>query len=76
MDKIKVTVLFFMDTDLRLRDQVVELTCGEGGRAIIPADFKAGKQIIGVLDGECRLLNRIGDRILPLSSVKVSENVE
>lgn len=76
MKKVQVTVLFFLDTDLRLRDQVIELTVGEGGRAIIPADFKRGKQIIGVLQGECRLLNRIGDRIMPLSSVKVSEHVE
>ena len=73
---LKVTILYFSETDLRLRDDILELEVSDGGRAIIPEDYKSGKQIIAVLAGECHLLNRIGDRILPLSSAIVSQDVE
>ncbi len=74
--KIQVTILFFKEDDLRLRDESVDLELGRGGRAIIPPEYKAGKQIIAVLAGECHLLNRIGDRVLPLSSVVVEDKVD
>lgn len=74
--QLPVTVLFFTEDDLRLRDESLALEVGHGGRAIIPPEYKAGKQIIAVLAGECHLLNRIGDRVLPLSSVTVMEQVD
>lgn len=73
---LKVTVLFFSDADLRLRDEILELEVGDGGRAIIPLSYKEGKQIIAVLAGECHLLNRIGDRVLPLSSASIAAEVD
>lgn len=73
---LKVTVLFFSDADLRLRDEILELEVGDGGRAIIPMSYKEGKQIIAVLAGECHLLNRIGDRVLPLSSASIAEGID
>ncbi len=74
--KLQVTLLYFTEDDLRLRDETLALEVGRGGRAIIPPEYKAGKQIIAVLAGECHLLNRIGDRVLPLSTVSVQENVD
>lgn len=74
--KLQVTVLFFTEDDLRLRDESLALEVGHGGRAIIPPEYKAGKQIIAVLAGECHLLNRIGDRVLPLSTVTVADQVD
>ncbi|MBW8190089.1 TIGR02922 family protein [Neiella marina] len=73
---LKVTVLYFSDADLRLRDEILELHVGDGGRAIIPLSYKEGKQIIAVLAGECHLLNRIGDRVLPLSSASIAAEVD
>ena len=74
--QLRVTVLFFTNDDLRLQDQSILLDVAPGGRAIIPHDYKVGKQIVAVLDGECHLLNRIGDRVLPLSSVSVVQQVD
>lgn len=68
---LNVTLLYFRDDDLRLQSETLDLPVGEGGRAVIPAEFRRGKQIIGVLEGECKILNRVGDRILPASSAKV-----
>jgi len=70
-----VTLLYFRDDDLRLQSDTVELPVADSGRAIIPADYRAGKQIIGVLEGQCKILNRIGDRILPISSAIMAQNV-
>lgn len=63
-----VTVLYYTESDLRLCDETLTLEVSGNGRAVIPAEFKVGKQIIAVLEGECRLLNRLGERVLPLSS--------
>lgn len=63
-----VTVLYYTESDLRLCDQSLTLEESENGRVIIPAEFKVGKQIVAVLEGECRLLSRLGERVLPLSA--------
>lgn len=63
-----VTVLYYTDADLRLCDEVLTLEVSENGRVVIPDEFKWGKQIIAVLEGECRLLNRLGERIFPQSA--------
>ncbi|GGA78796.1 TIGR02922 family protein [Neiella marina] len=60
-----VTVLYYTNSDLRLSDSILELDVRTNGRVVIPADFKQGKQIIAVLEGECKLLNRLGERIVP-----------
>lgn len=62
-----VTVLYYTESDLRLRDDILTLNVSGSGRVVIPAEYKAGKQIVVVLDGECRVLNRLGERVLPLS---------
>ncbi|MCM2678408.1 DUF2375 family protein [Echinimonas agarilytica] len=76
MNTLQVTVLYFTDSDLRLRDESLELEVGNGGRAIIPRGYKDGKQIVAVLAGECHLLNRIGDRVLPISSASIAHQVD
>jgi hypothetical protein len=30
---------------------------------MLPNDFRAGKSIIAVLDGECKILNSLGERV-------------
>ena len=66
--KQQVTILYYQEDDLRLCDQFLELEISENGRVIIPRDFKVGKQIIAVLKGECHLLNRLGERVLPFGT--------
>lgn len=66
-----VTVLYYTESDLRLCDETLTLEVSPNGRVIIPDGFKSGKQIIAVLEGECRLLNRLGERVLPFSSESV-----
>ncbi|MBW8192938.1 TIGR02922 family protein [Neiella marina] len=61
----RVTVLYYTESDLRLSDEVLVLNTSSSGRVIIPAEFKQDKQIIAVLEGECRLLNRLGERVFP-----------
>lgn len=63
-----VTILFYTESDLRLCDEVMALEASSSGRVIIPSEFKRGKQIVAVLEGECKLLNRLGERVLPFSS--------
>jgi len=64
-----VTIIYYEDNGLELHHKVKEFEQNEHGRVIIPADFKEGKSIIAVCDGEIEILNKIGDRILSVNYV-------
>jgi len=65
--KRKVTVIYYCDDGLELHHQVKTFEQNEDGRVIIPQEFKDGKSIIAVCDGEVVILNKIGDRILSIN---------
>ena len=65
----KVTIIYYDDNGLELHHAMRTFEENEHGRVIIPADFKKGKSILAVCDGEIEILNRIGDRILSVNYV-------
>ena len=63
---IKVTILFYEDKDLTLHHETHELPVSRSGRIIIPENLKEGRSIIAVCEGKVDILNKLGDRIMPL----------
>lgn len=59
---MKVKILFYNEGDVHVQDAMLNLPVGRGGRVVIPESFKAGKQIIAVLNADAEVLNRLGDR--------------
>jgi uncharacterized protein (TIGR02922 family) len=60
-----VTVLYYdAPVGLIMHNAVLEdLHVSEAGRVMIPQSFRDGKSIIAVLDGECKILNSLGERV-------------
>ena len=58
-----VTVIYYCDTSLELLHETRKFEQNIHGRVILPDDFKDGKSIIAVCDGEIKILNKLGDRI-------------
>lgn len=63
--KATVTVLFYEEpVSLEMHNAVLrDLDISETGRVILPESFRKGRSIIAVLDGECRILNSLGERV-------------
>ncbi|NKF49948.1 TIGR02922 family protein [Shewanella sp. WXL01] len=63
--KATVTVLYYeAPVGLEMHNAVLyDLDISQSGRVIIPDDFRVNKSIIAVLDGECRILNSLGERV-------------
>ncbi|NMP15584.1 MULTISPECIES: TIGR02922 family protein [unclassified Thalassotalea] len=59
----KVTILYYDITSLQLKHAIETFPQKDGGRVVIDEEFKKGKSIIAVCDGEVTVLNKIGDRI-------------
>ncbi|MCT7944529.1 TIGR02922 family protein [Shewanella septentrionalis] len=60
-----VTVLYYdAPVGLIMHNAVLaNLPVSEAGRVMIPASFRKGKSIIAVLEGECKILNSLGERV-------------
>ncbi len=67
--KRQVTIIYYSDDGLELHHKVRTFEQNEDGRVIIPQEFKDGKSIIAVCDGEVQILNKVGDRILSVNYV-------
>ncbi len=67
--KKTVTIIYYSDNSLELLHEVVKLPQNKAGRVMIPASFKIAKSIIAVCEGEIVILNKLGDRILPVGEV-------
>ena len=63
--KATVTVLFYeAPVGLLMKNTVLTgLDVSETGRVMLPNDFRTGKSIIAVLEGECKILNSLGERV-------------
>ncbi|MGI2168652.1 TIGR02922 family protein [Shewanella sp. MF05960] len=60
-----VTVLFYeAPAGLEMYNAVLtDLDVSKTGRVMIPESFRRGKSIIAVLEGECTILNSLGERV-------------
>ncbi len=67
--KRQVTIIYYCDDGLELHHKVRTIEQNEDGRVVIPQEFKDGKSIIAVCDGEVQILNKVGDRILSVNYV-------
>ncbi|WP_133405952.1 TIGR02922 family protein [Parashewanella tropica] len=66
-----VTVLYFeAPAGAVLYSSVLhELPYSENSRIVLPNTFRKGKNIIAVMEGNCRLLNGMGERISVVEAV-------
>lgn len=60
-----VTILYYeAPAGLIMHNEVLAgLIVSEAGRVMIPKEFRHGKSIIAVLEGECTILNSLGERV-------------
>jgi len=70
--KRKVTIIYYRDDDLELHHKIKTFEQNADGRVIIPQEFKEGKSIIAVCDGEIDILNKIGDRVMSVDYIAQS----
>jgi|TARA_B110000090_G_C13102915_1_gene339284 uncharacterized protein (TIGR02922 family) len=68
MDKTltQVTIIYYHEESLELLHVVKKLPKNQQGRVVIAEEFKEGKSIIAVCQGKVQILNKMGDRILPV----------
>ncbi|ABM00614.1 TIGR02922 family protein [Shewanella amazonensis] len=68
---VTVTVLYYdAPAGLIMHNAVLTgLPVSETGRVMIPQSFRNGKSIIVVLEGECKILNSLGERVYAQKSL-------
>jgi len=59
-----VTIIYYHEKSLELRNDVRSFPMTPQGRVVIPEVFKKGKSIVAVCEGDVQILNKVGDRIL------------
>ncbi|WP_068546145.1 TIGR02922 family protein [Thalassotalea crassostreae] len=69
MNTKKVTVFYYENISLELNVSTDDYSYNESGRVIIPEEFKENRSIIAVCEGEVNVLNKVGDRVLPIENV-------
>lgn len=59
-----ITVLFYdAPVGLLMRSEVLkDLPVGRNGRVKLPECFRQQKSIVAILEGDCKMLNALGDR--------------
>lgn len=62
--KRKVTVIYCCDEELTMYRKIHTFNLNGYGDMIIPQDFKRGKTIVAVCEGEIDILNTDGDRLV------------
>ncbi len=62
--KRKVTVIYCCDDDLAIYRKTQNFHLNAYGDMIIPQEFKRGKTIVAVCDGEIDIINSIGDKLV------------
>jgi uncharacterized protein (TIGR02922 family) len=60
----KVTVIYCCDNDLEIYRKIQNFNLNAYGDMIIPQDFKRGKTIVALCDGEIDVINSVGDRLI------------
>jgi uncharacterized protein (TIGR02922 family) len=62
--KRKVTVIYCCDKDLALYRKTQSFNLNAYGDMIIPQNFKRGKTIVAVCEGEIDVINSVGDKLV------------
>jgi uncharacterized protein (TIGR02922 family) len=60
----KVTVIYRCDDDLSLYRKTQSFNLNVYGDMVIPHDFKRGKTIVAVCEGEVDVINSVGDKLV------------
>ncbi|WOH39326.1 DUF2375 family protein [Thalassotalea fonticola] len=68
-DKKTVSVFYYNNRSLELKHQVLHYPYTNNGKVLIPNEFKKFRNILTVYDGNLKVLNKIGERILPLEKI-------
>jgi uncharacterized protein (TIGR02922 family) len=66
-----VTIIYYNDESLELEHEIKQFSRHNNGRVVIPDSYKKNKSIIAVCEGEINILNKIGERILPVAQVAI-----
>jgi len=62
--KRKVTVIYCCDDELEMYRKTQSFNINAYGDMIIPQDFKRGKTIVAVCEGEVDVINSVGDKLV------------
>ena len=62
--KRKVTVIYCCDDDLAMYRKTQSFNLNAYGDMFIPQDFKRGKTIVAVCEGEVDIINSVGDKLI------------
>jgi uncharacterized protein (TIGR02922 family) len=65
----QVTIIYYQVESLELLHEVKHFPKNHQGRVVLPLEFKKGKSIIAVCEGEITILNKVGDRILSVGKI-------
>ncbi|PKH85773.1 TIGR02922 family protein [Colwellia sp. Bg11-28] len=65
----QVTIIYYQVESLELLHEVKSFPKNHQGRVVLPEEFKKGKSIIAVCEGEITILNKVGDRILSVGKI-------
>ncbi|TWX70753.1 TIGR02922 family protein [Colwellia demingiae] len=65
----QVTIIYYQVESLELLHEVKSFPKNHQGRVVLPDEFKTGKSIIAVCEGEITILNKVGDRILSVGKI-------
>ncbi len=65
----QVTIIYYHVESLELLHEVKSFPKNHQGRVVIPDEFKEGKSIIAVCQGEITILNKVGDRIMSVGRI-------
>ena len=63
-DKRKVTVIYCCDDDIAIYRKTQNFNLNIYGDMLIPQDFKRGKTIVAVCDGDINVTNSLGDKLV------------
>ncbi|MFQ3337706.1 MAG: hypothetical protein ACI9VO_000471 [Colwellia sp.] len=68
-DLFQVTIIYYHEQSLELLHLVRYFPKSNNDRVTLSDDFKKGKSIIAVCEGDINIMNKLGDRILSLSKI-------
>ena len=69
-----VTVIYYDEASLELHHDVKTFPVNQksGHRVILPNEYRVGKSIVAICEGAVNILNKVGERVLPLDEDKVA----
>lgn len=73
-DELKeVTIIYYNDHSMELMHDFKRFPQSGEGRVLVPEEYKKGKSILVVCEGNINILNKLGERITAASNVLNTE---